>query len=118
MNPEGYVTIVDRMDDMIITGGENVYSIEVEDVLYSNPNILEAAVIGLPDPTWGKKVCAVVVLKENENVNEDEIIKFCKEKIAHFKAPKKVFFTDQLPKTGSAKIYKYKLREIYGKGKQ
>jgi acyl-CoA synthetase (AMP-forming)/AMP-acid ligase II len=118
VNPEGYVTIVDRKEDMIITGGENVYSIEVEDVLYSHPNILEAAVIGLPDPIWGEKVCAVVVLKGNKDANEDEIIKFCKDKMAHFKAPKTVFFADQLPKTGSSKIYKYKLREIYGKGKQ
>lgn len=118
VNPEGYVTIVDRKDDMIITGGENVYSIEVEDVLYSHPNILEAAVIGLPDPIWSEKVCAVVVLKNDKEVKEDEIIKFCKDKIAHFKAPKKVFFSEQLPKTGSAKIYKYKLREIYGEGKQ
>jgi acyl-CoA synthetase (AMP-forming)/AMP-acid ligase II len=118
VNPEGYVTIVDRKDDMIITGGENVFSIEVEDVLYSYPNVLEAAVIGLPDPIWGEKVCAVVVLKQSEKVNEDEIIKFCKDKMAHFKAPKKVFFANQLPKTGSAKIYKYKLREIYGEGEQ
>ncbi len=116
VNPEGYVTIVDRKDDMIITGGENVYSIEVEDVLYSHPKILEAAVIGLPDPFWGEKVCAVVVLKKNEEANEEEVIKFCKEKLAHFKAPKKVFFTEHLPKTGSAKIYKYKLRKIYGEG--
>jgi acyl-CoA synthetase (AMP-forming)/AMP-acid ligase II len=114
VNPEGYVTIVDRKDDMIITGGENVYSIEVEDVLYSHPKVLETAVIGLPDPIWGEKVCAVVVLKENEETKEEEIIRFCKDKMAHFKAPKMVFFADQLPKTGSAKIYKYKLREIYG----
>ncbi len=115
INPEGYVTIVDRKDDVIITGGENVYSIEVEDVLYSHPFILEAAVIGLPDPVWGEKVTAVIVLKEGKKMSEDEIIKYCKDNLAHFKAPKKVYFTDQLPKTGSAKIYKYKLREIYGK---
>ncbi len=115
INTEGYVTIVDRKDDMIITGGENVYSIEVEDVLYSHPCILEAAVIGLPDPIWGEAVTAVVVIKGSEKVSEDEIINFCKLNLAHFKAPKKVIFTNQLPKTGSAKIYKYKLREIYGK---
>ncbi len=114
VNSQGYVTIVDRKDDIILTGGENVYSIVVEDVLYSHPNILEAAVIGLPDPIWGEKVAAIVVLKEGEEANEDEIIEFCKERLAHFKAPKKVIFTKQLPKTGSAKIYKYKLRERYG----
>ncbi|UCC40529.1 MAG: long-chain-fatty-acid--CoA ligase [Candidatus Aminicenantes bacterium] len=115
INPEGYVTIVDRMDDMIITGGENVYSVEVEDVLYSHPCILEAAVIGLPDYMWGEKVTAVVVLKENEEVGDEEVIEYCKDNLAHFKAPKNVIFTKQLPKTGSAKICKYKLREMYGK---
>ncbi|UCE73838.1 MAG: long-chain-fatty-acid--CoA ligase [Methanomassiliicoccales archaeon] len=113
VDSSGYVTIVDRKDDMIITGGENVYSIEVEDVLYSHPGILEAAVIGLSDPIWGERVTAVVVLKKGEDANESEIIEFCKEHLAHFKAPKKVIFSDDLPKTGSAKIYKYKLREMY-----
>lgn len=113
VNSQGYVTIVDRMDDLIITGGENVYSIEIENILYSHPAILEAAIIGLPDPIWGEKITAVVVLKEGKNVTEDEIIAFCKGKLAHFKAPKHVIFTQSLPKTGSAKIYKYKLREMY-----
>jgi len=113
INPEGYVTIVDRKDDMIITGGENVYSIEVENVLYSHPAILEAAVIGLPDPIWGECVTAVVVQKKGMSTTEDELIEFCKENMAHFKAPKQVIFTDSLPKTGSAKIYKYRLREMY-----
>jgi len=115
VNSEGYISIVDRKDDMIITGGEKVYSIEVEDVLYSHPSILEAAVIGLPDPIWGERVTAVVVLKEKEKVSQKEIIRFCKQRLAHFKAPKKVIFTDHLPKTGSAKIYKYKLRQMYKK---
>jgi len=115
INPEGYVTIVDRMDDMIITGGENVYSVEVEDALYSHPSILEAAVIGLPDYTLGEKVTAVVVLIEGEELGEEEVIRYCKANLAHFKAPKKVIFAGQLPKTGSAKICKYKLREMYGK---
>ncbi len=115
VNPEGYVTIVDRKDDLIISGGEKVYSIEVENVLYSHPKIFEAAVIGLPDPVWGECVTAIVVLKENEFTPEEEIIKFCKERMAHFKAPKKVIFAKNLPKTGSAKVFKYKLREEYGK---
>ncbi|MFC2165321.1 long-chain-fatty-acid--CoA ligase [Acidobacteriota bacterium] len=113
VNPEGYVTIVDRKDDVILTGGENVYSIEVEDALYSHPGILEAAVIGLPDPVWGEKVTAIVVPKEGENLTETEVIQFCKDNMAPFKAPKRVIFTENLPKTGSAKIYKYKLREKY-----
>lgn len=113
VNPEGYITIVDRKDDMIITGGENVYSIEVEDVLYSHPEILEVAVIGLPDPIWGEKVTAVVVTKEGKELDEEKIISFCKDRLAHFKTPKKIIIANQLPKTGSAKIYKYKLREMY-----
>ena len=113
VNPEGYVTIVDRKDDVIISGGENIYSVEVDDVLYAHPCVLEAAVFGLPDPVWGEKVTAAVVLKEDEEVQEEEIISFCKDRIAPFKAPKTVIFTDCLPKTGSAKICKYKLREQF-----
>lgn len=115
VNPEGYVTIVDRMDDVIITGAENVYSIEVENVLYSHSGVLEAAVIGLPDPQWGEKVTAVIVSKPEKQLDEAEIIRFCKDNMAHFKAPKKVIFVDQLPKTGSAKICKFKLREKLGR---
>jgi len=115
VNPEGYMTIVDRRDDVINTGGENIYSIEVENILYSHPCILEAAVIGLPDAIWGEKLTAVVVVKEGDELSEADVIRFCKDHLAHFKAPKKVIFTDQLPKTGSAKICKYKLREIYKK---
>jgi len=113
INREGFLTIVDRKDDVIISGGENIYSVEVDDALYAHPCILEAAVFGLPDPVWGERVTAAVVLKKEGNVGEDEIISFCKERIAPFKAPKTVIFTDCLPKTGSAKICKYKLREKY-----
>jgi acyl-CoA synthetase (AMP-forming)/AMP-acid ligase II len=113
LDSKGYVTIVDRKDDMIITGGENVYSIEVENTLYCNPNVLEAAVVGLEDPMWGEKVTAIVVLKDKKVSTEEEIIEFCKNRLAHFKAPKKVIFTDCLPKTGSQKIYKFRLRKLY-----
>ena len=113
VNPDGYLTIVDRKDDVILTGGENVYSIEVEDMLYCHPDILEAAVIGLPDPLWGEIVAAAVVAKPDKKLDEEEVIRFCKDRLAHFKAPKKVFLTHHLPKTGSAKIYKYRLREEY-----
>ncbi|MGB6338663.1 MAG: long-chain-fatty-acid--CoA ligase [Candidatus Aminicenantaceae bacterium] len=115
VSPEGYVTIVDRKDDVIISGGENIYSVEVDDVLYAHPSILEAAVFGLPDPVWGERVTAAIVLKEDEDVQEEEIIDFCKERLAPFKAPKTVIFTDCLPKTGSAKICKCKLREQFEK---
>ena len=113
IDEEGYVQIVDRKKDMIITGGENVYSTEVENVLYMHPAILEAAVIGVPHEKWGEAVKAVVVLKEGYNLTEQEIISFCKEHLAHYKAPKSVDFVDSLPKTGSGKIYKKGLRERY-----
>ena len=116
MDEEGYVTIVDRKRDMIITGGENVYSVEVENELYSHPSVLEAAVIGVPDEKWGEAVKAIVVLKEGQQATEEEIIQFCKERMAHFKAPKSVDFAPSLPKTGSAKIAKVVLRDEYWEG--
>jgi acyl-CoA synthetase (AMP-forming)/AMP-acid ligase II len=113
VDEEGYVNIVDRKKDMIITGGENVYSVEVENTLYTHPSILEAAVIGVPDPKWGEAVKAIVVLKDGHSVTEEEIILHCKDRIARYKAPKSVDFVPELPKTGSAKIYKKGLRERY-----
>jgi len=110
---EKYVNIVDRKKDMILTGGENVYSTEVENVLYMHEQVLEAAVIGVPDKHWGEAVKACVVLKEGSEVTEEEIIVFCKKDLAHFKAPKSVDFLNSLPKTGSDKIYKKGLRDPY-----
>ncbi len=110
---EGYVNIIDRKKDMIITGGENVYSIEVENVLYTHPSILEAVVIGLPDPKWGEAVKAVVVLKPGKSATEDEIIHHCRMQIAGYKAPKSVDFVIELPRTGSGKIYKKGIKEWY-----
>jgi acyl-CoA synthetase (AMP-forming)/AMP-acid ligase II len=114
VDKEGYVNIVDRKKDMIITGGENVYSVEVENILYTHPCILEAAVIGVPDPKWGEAVKAVVVLKPGEEATEEKIIQYCKQHIASYKAPKSVDFISELPKTGSGKIFKKELREKYG----
>ncbi|MFH1950120.1 MAG: long-chain-fatty-acid--CoA ligase [Pseudomonadota bacterium] len=113
IDQEQYVTIVDRKKDMILTGGENVYSTEVENILYTHPGILEAAVIGVPDSHWGETVRACVVLKEGWEVTGEDIILFCKEQLAHYKAPKSVDFLDVLPKTGSGKIYKKGLRDPY-----
>jgi acyl-CoA synthetase (AMP-forming)/AMP-acid ligase II len=112
---EGYVNIVDRKKDMImiVTGGENVYSTEVENVLYMNSKILEAAVFGVPDEKWGEAITAAVVLKENETATEEEIISFCKQQQASYKAPKAILFIDELPKTGSGKIYKKALKDPY-----
>jgi len=113
VDAEGYVNIVDRKKDMIITGGENVYSTEVENVLYMNPKVLEAAAFGVPDEKWGEAITAAVVLKENETATEEEIISFCKQHQASYKAPKSIIFLDELPKTGSGKIYKKGLRDSY-----
>jgi acyl-CoA synthetase (AMP-forming)/AMP-acid ligase II len=117
LDSEGYVNIVDRKKDMIVTGGENVYCTEVENVLYMHPKILEAAVFGVPDEKWGEAVNAAVVLKTGETATEDEIIAFCKEQQASYKAPKAIVFLDELPKTGSGKIYKKALRDPYLKKK-
>ncbi|HUL21721.1 MAG TPA: long-chain-fatty-acid--CoA ligase [Thermodesulfobacteriota bacterium] len=116
IDEEGYVTIVDRKKDMILTGGENVYSTEVENILYMYPAILECAVVGVPDPKWGEAVKAIVVLKPGQKATEQEIIQFCKEKIAHYKAPKSIDFIGALPRTGSGKIHKKNLRDKYWEG--
>jgi acyl-CoA synthetase (AMP-forming)/AMP-acid ligase II len=114
VDKEGYVNIVDRKKDMIITGGENVYSVEVENILYTHPAVLEAAVIGVPDPKWGEAVKAVLVLKPGETAREEEIIQYCKQHMARYKAPKSIDFVAELPKTGSGKIFKKGLKERYG----
>lgn len=113
---EGYVTIVDRKKDMILTGGENVYSTEVEYVLYKHPAVLEAAVVGVPDEKWGEAVKAVIVLRKGQTVTEQEIIDFCREDLAHYKSPKFVDFVDSLPRTGSGKIHKKNIRDRYWEG--
>ena len=113
LDSEGYVNIVDRIKDMIVTGGENVYSTEVENVLYMHPKIFEAAVFGVPDEKWGEAVNAAIVLKEGETATQEEIIAFCKEYQAAYKAPKAIVFLDELPKTGSGKIYKKGLRDTH-----
>ena len=113
VNEEEYVTIVDRKKDMIITGGENVYSTEVENILYAHDAVLEAAVIGVPDPKWGEAVKACVVLKPGKKATQEEIIAFCKADLAGYKAPKSVDFLEALPRTGSGKIYKKGLSEAY-----
>jgi acyl-CoA synthetase (AMP-forming)/AMP-acid ligase II len=116
IDSEGYVNIVDRKKDMILTGGENVYSTEVEHVLYEHPGILEATVVGIPDDKWGEAVNAVVVLKEGIDVNEAEVIEFCKVRLTHYKVPKSVDFVSYLPKTGSGKINKKVIRDKYWVG--
>jgi acyl-CoA synthetase (AMP-forming)/AMP-acid ligase II len=116
MDEDGYVYLVDRKKDMIISGGENIYSREVEDVLYMHPAVREAAVVGVPDEQWGESVKAVIVLEEGATVSEQEIIDFCKANMASYKKPRSVEFWSDLPKTASGKIKKVDIREPYWEG--
>ena len=110
MQPDGYVKIKDRSKDIIISGGENISSLEVEDVLYRHPAVLAAAVVARPDPKWGEAPCAFVELKPGSKASEQEIIDFCRGQMARFKAPRAVVF-GELPKTSTGKIQKFVLRE-------
>ena len=113
---DGYLTISDRKKDVIITGGENVASIEVEDVLFSHPAVAEVAVIGVPDEKWGETVKALVVLAAGQTATEAELIEHCKQRLARYKAPTSVEFRDSLVRTATGKLQKFKLREPYWQG--
>lgn len=110
MHPDGYAEVKDRSKDIIISGGENISSLEVEDVLFRHPKIMEAAVVARPDETWGETPCAFVTPKPGADITEEEVIEFCRENMARFKVPKTIVFTD-LPKTSTGKIQKFVLRE-------
>ena len=110
MQPDGYVKIKDRSKDIIISGGENISSLEVEDVLYRHPAVIAAAVVARPDDKWGETPCAFVELKPNSAVSEKELIEFCRQHLARFKVPRAVVF-GELPKTSTGKIQKFVLRE-------
>ena len=110
-HPDGYVEIQDRDKDVIISGGENISSVEVEQVVEDHPAVMEAAVVSMPDDQWGERPKAFVTLKEGEEATEEEIIDFVKENIARFKAPAAVEFSEELPKTATGKIQKFALRE-------
>jgi acyl-CoA synthetase (AMP-forming)/AMP-acid ligase II len=113
IDEDGYLTLVDRKKDMIISGGENVYSTEVEHILYKYPDILEAAVIGVPHELWGETVAAVIVPKEGKQINHEELQQFCRQELAGYKIPRVFYEMDQLPRNTSGKILKYQLRERY-----
>jgi len=113
VDSHGFVNIVDRKKDMILSGGENVFSIEVENALYSHASLLEVAVFGLPDETWGEQVCAAVVMRPGRTATAAELIEHCRQTLARYKAPRAIFFCEELPKTGSGKIMKRKLREMF-----
>jgi len=115
---DGFLRILDRKKDVIITGGENVSSIEVEDALFQHPAVSEVAVIGVPDPKWGETVKALVVLKAGSQASERELQDFCREHLAHFKCPTSIEFRDELARTATGKLQKFKLRAPYWEGQE
>jgi acyl-CoA synthetase (AMP-forming)/AMP-acid ligase II len=117
IDEEGYLSILDRKKDVIISGGENVSSIEVEDVLFSHPAVAEVAVIGVPDEKWGETVKALVVLAPGQSADESDLIGHCRERMAHYKCPTSVEFRDALDRTATGKLQKYKLRAPYWEGR-
>ncbi|WP_079527216.1 class I adenylate-forming enzyme family protein [Solibacillus isronensis] len=111
IDDEGYITLVDRKKDMIISGGENVYSVEVEQILNGYPGIVECAIIGLPDPQWGEVVTAVIVKKEDIEIDEEDMKAYCRGHLAGYKLPRQFIYVESLPRNVSGKILKYQLRE-------
>ena len=116
IDEEGYLTLSDRKKDVIISGGENVSSIEVEDALFAHEAVAEVAVIGVPDEKWGETVKALVVLAPGGAATEDELIQHCRSRLAHYKCPTSVEFRDELARTATGKLQKYRLREPYWSG--
>ncbi|MCK4786766.1 MAG: AMP-binding protein, partial [Desulfobacteraceae bacterium] len=114
----GYFTVADRATDMIISGAENIYPKEIENVISSHDGVREVAVFGIPDEIYGESVCAAVVKKEGYEIDEQEIINFCASKISSYKKPKRVIFMDQLPKNSLGKVTKNVLREPYWAGRK
>ena len=113
VDSDGYIYIVDRKKDLIISGGENISPREVEEVIYQHPKVRECSVIGIPDDRWGEQVRAIVVLRPDETLEESELLSFCKARLAKYKMPKSIVFVDQLPKDPVGKIQKRILRESY-----
>ena len=118
IDENGMIQIKDRRKDIIITGGENVSSIEVEDVLFDHPDILKAAVVAAPDDEWGERVHGVVVEQDDADLTEQEAIDFAAERLASYKKPRSIDFVDDLPETATGKVQKYELREQYWEGEE
>jgi fatty-acyl-CoA synthase len=116
LHPDGYIELRDRSKDIIISGGENISTIEVENVLYQHPDVLEVAVVGVPHEKWGEVPKAFVCARPGKHPTEDALIQFSRERLSHFKCPKSVEFRE-LPKTATGKIQKFKLREQAWAGK-
>jgi acyl-CoA synthetase (AMP-forming)/AMP-acid ligase II len=116
MDADGFVTIVDRLKDMLISGGENVYPAEIENVLAAHPDVVDVAVIGIPDEKWGEAVMAVVVRREGATVTDGDLVAFARESLAGYKVPKGIVFTDVLPRNPSGKLLKREIRAPYWEG--
>jgi fatty-acyl-CoA synthase len=118
MHPDGYVELRDRRKDVIISGGENITSVEVEQAIGTHPAVLEAAVVAVPDDRWGERPAAFVTLKPGESLDADALIAHVRERLASFKAPRDVFFVDELPKTSTGKVQKFALRDQMWAGRE
>ena len=113
MDENGYLFIVDRLKDMIITGGENVYSLEVEEVLYAHPDIQECAVIGTPDKEWGERVTACILPKPGRTIVERDLKDFLKARLSAYKVPKRFLMVDDFPRSPAGKLLKRELRQTF-----
>ena len=111
IDPEGYCNIVGRIKDMVIRGGENIYPREVEEFLYTHPDIEDVQVIGVPDEKYGEELCAWIKLRGTAELTDDAIREFCKEQIAHYKIPRYIKFVDEFPMTVTGKVQKFKMRK-------
>ena len=111
MDEDGYVNIVGRIKDMVIRGGENIYPREVEEFLYTHPDVADVQVIGVPDARYGEELMACVKLREGAQITEDDVREFCRGRIAHYKVPRYVRFVDEFPMTVTGKVQKFKMRE-------
>jgi acyl-CoA synthetase (AMP-forming)/AMP-acid ligase II len=118
LDDDNYLTIADRKKDVIISGGENVSSIEVEDCLFSHEAVAEVAVIGVPDEKWGETVKALVVLGAGRDATEADLIEHCRSRLAHYKCPTSIEFRDELARTATGKLQKFKLRAPYWEGRE
>ncbi|GKA96527.1 butyrate--CoA ligase AAE11, peroxisomal-like protein [Tanacetum coccineum] len=112
IHTDGYIEIKDRSKDVIISGGENISSVEIEFILFKHPTILETAVVAMPHPRWGESPCAFVVLKKSGSTTESEILAYCLKHMSNFMVPKKVEFVNELPKTGTGNVMKMELRKV------
>jgi len=117
LDEDGYLFIQDRVKDMVVSGGENVYPREVENALFEHPAVVDVAVIGIPDEKWGESVKAIVVVRQGAAASADDLVEFCRGRLAGFKCPRSVDFVAELPRNASGKLLKKELREKYWRGR-